>query len=275
MIGQKELLSRIDHQLDNEKFPHFSIIVGEKGSGKRMIANYVASRLQAVVCEVPAKVDDVRKVIDNAYNVGTLKILYLIPDVDNMSSAAANALLKVTEEPPNNAYFILTCENVDNMLPTIKSRGVTYMIEPYSYEDKCDYLDAQFSRLTVSEKEFILNVASTIGDVEKMLQLNLSEYRQYVNLVVDNIAEVSGSNAFKIGDKIALKGETDKYDLRLFFKSFNSICVDKMLDGGDDSLHYGRVVAITGDYLQQTFIRGINLQMLFDNWILDVREEWL
>lgn len=275
MIGQRELSSKIEHQLYNEKFPRFSIIVGECGSGRRTLAREIANKMQAVICEVETKVDDIRQVIDNAYNVGTLKIVYLIPNADNLSSAAANALLKVTEEPPNNAYFILTCENLDNILPTVKSRGVSYLMEPYSYEDKCDYLDSQFTRLQVSEKEFILNVSSTVGDVAQLLQMNLPEYIKYVKLVVDNIAEVSGSNAFNIANKIALKGESDKYDLRLFFKAFNSVCVEQMLQCSEDSLRYGRAVAITGDYMQQLSIRGVNTTMLFDNWILDIRNEWL
>lgn len=275
MIGQRELSSRIEHQLYNQKFPRFSIIIGERGSGKRTLAYEIAKKLQSVVCEVTTKVDDIRKVVENAYNVGALNVVYLIPDADNMTSAAANALLKITEEPPNSAYFILTCESLDNVLPTIRSRGVSYMMEPYSYEDKCDYLDSQFCRLQTSEKEFILNVSSTIGDEAQLLQMRLPEYIDYINLVVDNIAEVPGSNAFKIGDKVALKDEGDKYDLKLFFKSFNSICVDRMLSGGEDALHYGRCVAITGDYLQQSVVRGINKQMLFDNWILDIRNEWL
>ena len=275
MIGQRELLSKIEHQLSNDKFPKFSILIGEQGSGKKTLAQYIAKKLGAMSCVIGTSADEIRTVIDNAYNVGALKIVYIISDVDNISSAAANALLKVTEEPPNNAYFILTCENLENILPTLKSRGVTYMLEPYSYEDKCDYLDSQYCRLSNTEKEFILNTASTIGDEAQLLKIDLNAFIEYVNLVVNNIAEVSGSNAFKIADKLAVKDEEDKYNLRIFFKSFNSICVDRMLSGGDNSLHYGRCVAITGEYLQQLVIKGINKQMLIDSWIFDIRNEWL
>ena len=283
MIGQTELLNRISGQISRNKFPRFSILIGEKGSGKKELAYAIAKPLNLAITFVDTKVDTIREVIDNAYKID-LPILYVIADCDNMSSAAANALLKVTEEPPKNAYFILTCENADNLLQTIKSRGVTYMLEPYSYEDKCDYIDYQGSKhqryFFEEDEEFVLEVASNIGEVELFMSAYdkdphaITDFKEYVNLVIDNIAEVSGSNAFKIGEKIALKDEEDKYNLKLFWKAFNAICVDRMT-AGDDPLRYARAIAITGDYSQQLNIRGINKQMLFDNWLLSIREEWL
>ena len=282
MIGQKILIQKLFHQIDNGKFPKFSILIGEQGSGKKTLANEIAQKLCAMVCVVDTKVDDIRKMIDSAYNVEDLRILYLIADSDNMSNSAANAILKVIEEPPHNAYFILTCENLENLLPTIRSRGVTYMMEPYSYEDKCDYIDSKAVTLTQKDLEFILNVSDNIGNVQSFLELvlfkgiSIKDFIDYVNLVIDNIAEVSGSNAFKISEKIALKDETDKYDLKLFWRAFNSLCVDKMTDSDEpDPLRYANAVAITGEVLQQLSIRGINKQMLFDTWILRIRNEWL
>ena len=275
MIGQAELINKIGGQIGRGKFPRFSIFIGEKGSGKKTLAKELRflglDVSEIYFCDI--KVDNIREVIESAYKLDE-PILYVIPDCDNMSNIAANSLLKVTEEPPKNAYFVLTCESIDNLLPTIKSRGVTYMLAPYTYEDKCDYIDTHPNRPSEEDVEFILDVASTIGDIQSCLSQNIREFRDYVNLVIDNIAEVSDSNAFKIGDKIAFKDERDKYDLRLFWKAFSTICVDLMTKS-DDSLKYARAIAITGDYSQQLYIKGINKSMLFDQWIVAIREEWL
>lgn len=40
MIDQKELIKSIDNQLDKGDFPRFSILVGSKGSSKKLLANY-------------------------------------------------------------------------------------------------------------------------------------------------------------------------------------------------------------------------------------------
>lgn len=273
MIGQRVLLERIGGQIERKKFPRFSILIGEKGSGKKTMAKNIAQMLGAMSVMSDIKVESIREIIDLSYRV-TDDVVYIIPDCDNMSSASANALLKVTEEPPKNAYFILTCENEDNLLSTIRSRGVTYMLEPYTYEDKCDYIQYAFENISERDMEFMLDVASTPGELYYLADTNIQEFKDYINLVVDNIAEVSDSNAFKIGDKVAFKDEPEKYDIKIFWKAFNAICVDRMREG-KDPLMYARAIGVTGDFAQQLNIRGINKQMLFDNWLIAIREEWV
>ena len=271
MIGQEVLVSRVLGQISRNKFPRFSILIGEKGSGKKTLAKDIAHMLDAVYCYIDTPVDEIRTMIDESYTL-LEPIVYIIADCDNMSSAAANALLKVTEEPPHKAYFILTCESLENLLPTIRSRGVTYMLEPYTYENKCDFLECQPNQPKC--ENFMLSVASNLGELSELMNLDVQAFQDYVNLVIDNIAEVSGSNAFKISEKINLKDDKDKYDLRLFWRAFSSLCIDRMM-GADDPLKYANAVAITGDNLQQLSIRGINKQMLFDTWLLSIREAWL
>lgn len=275
MIGQRELLKHINRQIETDKFPRFSIIAGERGSGKRLLASDISKQLGvAVICDI--KADAIRNIIEMAYKVADTTV-YIIPNIDNMSQSSSNALLKVTEEPPNNAYFICTCENADNVLITLRSRAVTYIMEPYTYEDKCDYIEQVGVPEFEEDENFILDVASNLGEVQQMLNMDIHQFKAYVDLVIDNIAEVSGSNAFKIAEKVALKDEDNKYELRLFWKAFSSLCATHMVNSieHDDCLRYGRAVAITGDALQQLNIRGINKQMLFDKWLLDIRGEWM
>ena len=46
----------------------------------------------------------------------------LITDAEAMNNIAANALLKILEEPPATVYFILITSKVDRLLPTLRSR---------------------------------------------------------------------------------------------------------------------------------------------------------
>ena len=52
---------------------------------------------------------------------GGYKIM-LIWMAEEMNDTCANKLLKILEEPPENTLFILLCENIEGMLPTIISR---------------------------------------------------------------------------------------------------------------------------------------------------------
>lgn len=50
------------------------------------------------------------------------KRIVLIPDADRLNVGASNALLKLLEEPPSHAVFILVTTQRDRLLPTILSR---------------------------------------------------------------------------------------------------------------------------------------------------------
>lgn len=50
------------------------------------------------------------------------KKVYIIPEAHKMNVQAQNAALKILEEPPAWAAFILCTESVDSLLPTVRSR---------------------------------------------------------------------------------------------------------------------------------------------------------
>lgn len=77
------------------------------------------------------KVDQVRHVIHSIYyrpSKGNHKV-YIFTDSAFMKEAA-NALLKVLEEPPEFATIFLLAENATSMLPTIRSRCITLHLAP-------------------------------------------------------------------------------------------------------------------------------------------------
>ena len=53
---------------------------------------------------------------------------FLVPQ--EASPEAANALLKVLEEPPADTTFILTAADAESLLPTIKSRVLPLRVRP-------------------------------------------------------------------------------------------------------------------------------------------------
>ena len=50
------------------------------------------------------------------------KKVYIIEDFDTLTIQASNAFLKTLEEPPVNTHFILICQHITKLLPTILSR---------------------------------------------------------------------------------------------------------------------------------------------------------
>ena len=271
MIGQESLLQHFDNLIKNGALQHFCLFVGQKGSGKKMLMLEVAKMLKAQCIIEDISVASVREMIENAYK-NTAPIVYVIPDADSMSTQAKNALLKVTEEPPNNSYFFMSLEDINNTLPTIKSRATVYKLQNYSNAELRQYFKENYKVSDAYEK-IVLSLCETPGEIDNICAMNAEEFYEYVKKVIDNIATVDGANAFKIADSIALKDDVvDKYDLRLFFKAFMTICIDKM---DVNAVKYAKGVSITSDYLRELNTAGINKQMLFDSWLLEIRRAWM
>lgn len=58
----------------------------------------------------------------------------LLYHVERMNEESANALLKVMEEPPEGVLFLLTADSLASVLPTIRSRCVSFALAPVSPE---------------------------------------------------------------------------------------------------------------------------------------------
>lgn len=156
VVGHKDILKYISSAVENNRVSHAYILNGERGSGKKMLANLFAMTLlcetgdnepcgkchsckQAesgnhpdiirVTHEKPSSisVDDIRTQVNNTVDIkpyqGPYKV-YIIPQADMMTPQAQNAILKTIEEPPSYAVFLLLTENAETLLPTINSRCV-------------------------------------------------------------------------------------------------------------------------------------------------------
>ena len=156
VVGYKDILKYISSAVENNRVSHAYILNGERGSGKKMLANLFAMTLlcetgdnepcgkchsckQAesgnhpdiirVTHEKPnsISVDDIRTQVNNTVDIkpyqGPYKV-YIIPQADMMTPQAQNAILKTIEEPPSYAVFLLLTENAETLLPTINSRCV-------------------------------------------------------------------------------------------------------------------------------------------------------
>ncbi|WP_458120596.1 DNA polymerase III subunit delta' [Paenibacillus sp. Z6-24] len=152
IIGQEMAKRVLQNGLRNHKISHAYLFNGPGGSGQLKMARSFA---QALVCThqseeacgeciecrkmehgnhpdfhlvVPdgssIKIEQIRelqRIFSYRSEAGNRKI-YIIKDADKMSVQASNSLLKFLEEPPAPAVAILLTENVQSILPTIRSR---------------------------------------------------------------------------------------------------------------------------------------------------------
>lgn len=168
---RRELLTA----LENGHLPHSILLVGEKGCGAGYAARCLAAdylfpqggaqardTLAGQVSEIVAdgtiqtgkvrealslrptgkteiiRVDQVRTARSEIFksSLSSEGRVILVYSAQTMNQNAANAFLKVLEEPPEGALFILTAASQAAVLPTIRSRCAIYGVAPVS-PDEC------------------------------------------------------------------------------------------------------------------------------------------
>lgn len=98
----------------------------------------------------------------------------LLYHVERMNEESANALLKVMEEPPEGVLFLLTADSLAGVLPTIRSRCISFAVAPVSPEDCARYCTAQ----GVGAKDAALYSALFDGHIGTVLAVARDEARR-------------------------------------------------------------------------------------------------
>lgn len=255
MIGQKILLETIN-KMTLENCPRFIIITGQKGQGKTELILEISKKLGISFINFKTSIDEMREMIDLAYKQ-TEPILFIISNADNMSLNAKNSILKLVEEPPNNIIVIIELEDINNTLPTIKSRCLELQMENYTEEEIEEMINKIIPNITELQKAILLDCCQNYYQIELLNKYGIEEFYKYVEKVVNNIYKVQSANSFKITEKLDIKGGGNGYDLNLFFNIFNNIsfnyAYDLMKKEGviKDYHNYLENILITSKYQQK------------------------
>lgn len=261
-VGQLNAESLIDRWVDNDSFPHFILIAGDKGSGRKSLAYLIAKSMGSQVYTISdVSVDSCRRLVETAYTVDS-KILYLIPDCDGMSAAAKNSLLKLTEEPPENAYIVMTLQSLDNTLNTLRSRSQHIVMEPYSYEDM----------RKVTDNELISKIAKNPGMVKDLEGLgnNVEKFVDTCDKLVMYIDKVSIANALKSSNSIKFKESDKGYDLQLMLSGIDYVLASKMANN-ENLMRLSCWYKILARYRNMFNRPGVNKKAVYDKLIFDIR----
>ena len=158
VIGQEHVTTPLSNALESGKIHHAYLFSGPRGCGKTSSARIMARSLNCEkgptpnpcgicqsckdlvangpgsldVIELDAAthglVDDARDLRDKAFfaPVQSRYKIYIIDEAHQLGPGAANALLKVVEEPPAHVIFIFATTEPDKLISTIRSRTHHY-----------------------------------------------------------------------------------------------------------------------------------------------------
>ena len=212
MIGQNKNKELLMQWRMNKSVPRFIIIEGDEGSGRLELAKVIMKIINATGIIAGNGIADVREIIENAYTV-TDTTCYIFRNADDMSNSAKNSLLKVVEEPPNKAYFIMTVKNIDDMLGTIRSRATCIKMQPYTLEQL----------KSACNDNLVLKYINSIGQAKTLEKTQITKAEKVVLNVIESLNNKSGLNLLKETTNLKAKDtDEDKIDCELFVKIFEN-----------------------------------------------------
>lgn len=230
--AQKSSVDKIDgNQLDtlhelllsNRYFTEQQWYAERKQEGKQGIISAAAA--EQIIEQLASK----------PYELDFRIVIVWLPE--RMNAAAANRLLKIVEEPPMGAKFIFVSENVNAILPTIRSRLQRIVVPPISPEDIEQGLTAQ-QNVSPEKAKRIARIAT--GSYARALALmNTSEHNEDLDLF-KRLTQAAYQNAYlKLAEWAAEMARLDRESLKSLVGYFAGLFRDGfMLNIQQPSLCY-------------------------------------
>lgn len=239
VIGQEPIKEHLKAGILTGKISHAYIFYGEKGSGKKTLADLFSRTLQCerhgtepcnectsckqalnrnqpdiiyVTHDKPAiiSVEEIRRQVNNDVAVkpyASDRKVYIIDEAEKMNVQAQNALLKTLEEPPAYTTILLLTTNLEALLTTIRSRCVTLSLKPVQDEALTRYL---MREMKIPDYKANVCAAFARGNVGRARELAVStEFEQLKEEVIHLVRDISDKTA---NDLAAIaKARADKH----------------------------------------------------------------
>ncbi len=233
LYGMANYISQIISLYNQKKMPTKILLSGKKGLGKSTLAyhiiNYILSDnedlkynlstlkinknnksfkliqnnshpnfylIDLLTDKKNIDVNQIREMITytNKSTFNNKSRFILIDNIENLNKNSVNALLKIIEEPNENVFFILINNNEKHILPTLKSRCITFKVN-FTFE-QCIFISNQILDKNIFDlvNPDLINYYSTPGEIinfinfanDKNIDLKSCTLISLLNLLIDN-----------------------------------------------------------------------------------------
>jgi DNA polymerase-3 subunit delta' len=255
-FGQEAAEARFREALGGGRLPHGWMITGPRGVGKATLAWRIARILlagdEAVTLQVEPtdpvfqklaalasprlflcrrRWDEKTKRLRTAIGVDDVRALKaffqlsaadggwrvaIVDAADELTVPAANALLKILEEPPERAVLILVCHQPARLLPTIRSRCRVLRCVALGPEDLASALEAAGAdRAGVPPRTLAALAGGSAGSALRLLAQDGAALYGSILETLRSAPPIDRRRALDLADACAGRGAEERFDLTL------------------------------------------------------------
>jgi DNA polymerase-3 subunit delta' len=183
-----------DYQYDINKFK-----INKKNKSYKLIQNYSHPNFYLIDLMDEKKnieVAQIRKMINytNKSCFNNMPRFILIDNIENLNKNSVNALLKIIEEPNQGIFFILINNIEKKILPTLKSRCLTFKIS-FTFNESINIANNLIgSDVFEHINTDVISHYTTTGEImnliffadQKKINLVNSDLKKLLNILIDN-----------------------------------------------------------------------------------------
>ena len=254
LIGHEDIFNTVTSQFLKGKLHHGALLTGPKGIGKATfawkLARFLLAGNEAHASDMTTPlnrritalsepnlllvrrgfdhdkkkhksqivIDDIREMkqkfalsaVDNSIRVT------IIDAADEMNPHAANALLKILEEPPHNSYFLLISHNPSLLLPTLKSRVITYKFAPLNKEEMAHLSHHILASQSKNLENLAILTGGVVGQALRFFQYDaLKLYNDFCHIFSHKPHSYHRDAAFKFASQFSGAANAEKFDIMI------------------------------------------------------------
>ena len=185
---------------DNEEFKYnlSNMSINTKNKSYKLLQNNSHPNFYLIDLSIEKKnidIGQIREMIKytNKSTFNNMARFILIDNIENLNKNSVNALLKIIEEPNENVFFILINNNEKKVLPTLKSRCLTFKIN-FTFNESLNISNLILGKDVFESINYdLISFYNTPGDIinlinfaeEKIINLKNYTISSLINLIIE------------------------------------------------------------------------------------------
>ena len=182
---QESSLKDLEYIADKDS--HSILISGIRGCGKTYVANQFAKMKHiSTFHSIQPKIADIRTMMSQSLSLSDNQVI-CIEDLDDGVYGTSQALLKYLEEPTDNIYVIITCNNVSKLTNTIPSRAIPVNIRHPVAKDLQEFAKyVNPSKYKQYYDSLVFKSCKSLSDIKSCMNFTYDQVQYFENYKNDN-----------------------------------------------------------------------------------------